>query len=205
MTIRETQDILDLLGYALSNDGQAGPLTRQAVLAFQRDAGLAVDGIWGPASEAAARSWVAAGKRRPAEQAPQEPAKAPTTEPTQSGSGAGIYGSRYFTKPELACKCGGVYCNGYPAEISRTLVTVADRVREHFNRPMTPTSTLRCPRHNAKEGGVANSKHTRGLAMDFRIPGVSADEILAYVKQQPEISYSYHIPNTTCVHMDVNY
>ena len=49
---------------------------------------------------------------------------------------------------------------------------------------------------------MANSRHLLGQAMDFQIPGLTAQEILALVRQQPEAAYAYAIDGST-VHMDV--
>lgn len=50
------QQLLKDLGFYTGQvDGKAGPLTRDAVKAFQKKNGLAADGLWGPKTEAAAR------------------------------------------------------------------------------------------------------------------------------------------------------
>ena len=67
---------------------------------------------------------------------------------------------------------------------------------------MIPSSTLRCPNHNRAVGGVAGSRHLYGKAMDFSIPGWSAQKILTLVRSHPEVRYAYAI-NQTHVHMDV--
>jgi hypothetical protein len=110
---------------------------------------------------------------------------------------------KYFRKEEFACKCGGKYCNGYPAEADKTLLTVADRVREHFGKAIHVSSGIRCKQHNANVGGVSGSRHLTGKAMDFRVIGYTARQVLVYVQQQPEIRYAYAIDGTY-VHMDVN-
>ena len=112
-------------------------------------------------------------------------------------------GVKYFRKEEFACKCGGKYCNGYPAEVDATLLTVADRVREHFGKAIHVSSGVRCKQHNANVGGVSGSRHQTGKAMDFRVIGCTARQVLVYVQQQPEIRYAYAIDGTY-VHMDVN-
>lgn len=110
---------------------------------------------------------------------------------------------KYFDREEFECHCGGKYCDGFPAEPSQVLVRVADRVREHFGAPAIASSGVRCKTHNANVGGVANSKHLSGKAMDFCIVGKSAEQVLSYVEQQPEINYAYAI-DSEYVHMDVN-
>lgn len=107
----------------------------------------------------------------------------------------------YFRKNEFACKCGR-YCDGYPAEMDPALVRVADRVRGHFAAAVIVSSGLRCARHNAKVGGVSNSRHLSGKAMDFCVTGKNAAAVLEYVQQQPEIRYAYAIDGQY-VHMDV--
>ena len=108
----------------------------------------------------------------------------------------------YFRKNEFACKCG-CHCNGYPAEMHPVLVRVADRMRRHFGSAVLVSSGLRCKTHNANVGGVSNSRHLTGKAMDFCVAGKSAAIVLEYVQQQPEIRYAYAIDGQS-VHMDID-
>lgn len=110
---------------------------------------------------------------------------------------------RYFKRnePFIGCSCGK--CGGFPVEPEKKLMVLADRVREHFASAMIPTSTVRCEAHNAAVGGVKNSRHLKGKAMDFKVTGHTAAEILAYVKQQPEVRYAYAV-NSRVVHMDID-
>lgn len=92
------------------------------------------------------------------------------------------FSARYFKKPEFACKCGGKYCNGYPARINPTLVTIMDETREVAEKPCIVSSGLRCPTHNANVGGVKNSHHLDGDAADFAITGWAADTTINYLQ-----------------------
>lgn len=109
---------------------------------------------------------------------------------------------RYFSKEEFRCNCGGRFCNGFPAEPSGKLVKLADKVRAHFGAAAIVSSGVRCKQHNANVGGVANSRHLCGTAMDFRVVGKTAEQVLSFVNAQPEVNYAYDIDGTY-LHMDV--
>ena len=87
-------------------------------------------------------------------------------------------------------------------EPSEKLMRLADKVRAAAGSPMIPSSTLRCPAHNRAVGGVANSRHLTGKAMDFSIRGWPSAKTLALVKSMPETAYAYAIDEGH-VHMDV--
>lgn len=183
MTDEQKQHLLAYLGYyRIKVDGIWGAGSVGATKAFQRDYGLDVDGIFGAVTEAKIKAVIATDEK-------------PVTDE--------IFwdGVKHFDRSEFACKCGK-YCDGFPAEVNRTLVTVADRVRAHFNAPAYVSSGVRCKQHNENVGGVANSRHLAGKAMDFRVEGKTAADVLAYVQQQPEIRYAYAIDNNY-IHMDV--
>lgn len=190
MTVKQKQAILLVLGYYVGNvDGSWGVLSRTATKAFQKDFGLTPDGIFGSQTEKAAKHAVCYGIAKKSEET----------------NTAGDFWDEivYFDKSEFACHCGGKYCNGYPAEPQEKLIRVADRVRKGLGGTATVSSGVRCPQHNSAVGGVSNSRHLSGKAMDFCIAGKSAEQTLAYVKQQPEIRYAYAI-DTTFVHMDID-
>lgn len=103
-----------------------------------------------------------------------------------------------FTRQEFACQCG---C-GFPAEPKEGMVRIAQAARTHFGRPARVVSGLRCQRHNAAVGGVANSQHMAGEACDLAISGISADALLSFLQAQPGVRYAYKI-NDTNVHFDI--
>lgn len=190
MTIKQKQCLLYYLGYYVGEiDGDWGTLSKTATKAFQKEFGITVDGIAGAETEKALTHAVAYGM----------PAKKETTIITSADWWDEI---KYFKKEEFACKCGGKYCNGYPADMNKKVVKVADRVRKHFGAVATVSSGLRCSQHNANSGGVSNSRHMKGKAIDFCIAGKTAAQVLAYVQKQPEIRYAYAITDKY-VHMDV--
>jgi hypothetical protein len=192
MTVEQKQCLLKYLGYYNGKvDGEWGGLSENATREFQSAfGGLDPDGIIGTETAKALKHAVAYDMFK------KEEVKEPVKE------GDFWDGIKHFKRKEFKCKCGNVYCNGYPAEPQEKLVKVADRVREHFNASATVSSGLRCKQHNANVGGVSNSRHLSGKAMDFCIAGKTAAQVLAYVQKQPEIRYSYAIDNRF-VHMDI--
>ena len=197
MTIKQKQCLLAYLGYYDGPvDGILGDKSRQATEDFQRAYGLTVDGVFGDGTAKRILEVVATGEK-PVDKIVENGVIVDTAH------GAFWKDIRYFKRDEpfIACPCGK--CGGFPVEPSEKLMRLADRVREHFDAPMVPTSTVRCQAHNdSLSGSAKNSYHVRGKAMDFVIPGHSASEIVAYVKAQG-VHYTYAI-NDNAVHMDVN-
>lgn len=192
MTNKQKQCLLYFLGYYVGEiDGTWGTMSKTATKEFQKDfGGLAVDGIAGDATVKALKHAVAYGM----------PAKKTTSTSTAKSWWDDI---KYFDRSEFACHCGGKHCNGYPAEPQEKLIKVADKVRKHFNATATVSSGVRCTKHNANVGGVSNSRHLSGKAMDFCIAGKTSAQVLAHVKTYPDIRYAYAI-DSQFVHMDIN-
>lgn len=195
MTTKQIQALLTYLGYDPGEvDGIPGRNTLRAVLAFQAQEGLEQDGSPGPLTQAALLDAVAKGRFR------EEDARTP-----EETTGTFWDHIRYWTREEFRCRCGeyhAPYCNGFPVEPDQTLVELADDVRAHFGRPGIRSSGIRCKQHNADSGGVYNSRHLLGKALDFRIQGKTSGEVLAYVKTLPKVRYAYAIDGSY-VHMDV--
>lgn len=184
--IQKRQCLLFYLGYYVGEvDGVWGTLSQTATKSFKGDfGGLPNNDTYDSATEKALKHAVAYGM-------PAKKAEAST-------SGDFWDGIKYFKKAEFRCKCG---CGA--DSMNETLIRVADRVRGHFGSPMTVSSGRRCSKHNARVGGVSNSRHLSGKAMDFCVAGKTASQVLAYVQKQPEIRYAYAIDGSY-VHMDVN-
>lgn len=185
MTVEQKQCLLKYLGYYVGDlDGKWGQLSSVACKAFQKDYGLKADGICGPDTEKALKHAVAYGM------------------PSKASGGSESEGFwkdiRYFRKAEFACRCG---CGADKME--EKLIRAADKVRDHFGAPANVTSGRRCSTHNARVGGVSNSRHLSGKAMDFSVTGKSASAVLEYVQKLPEIRYAYAI-DSKHVHMDIN-
>jgi hypothetical protein len=98
---------------------------------------------------------------------------------------------KYLKKEEFKCECGGRYCSGYPAQLSKALVHILDTVRSRYGKPITITSGLRCVKQNAIDGGIVNSKHLYGKAADFWFSGMDKTAVIAYMRTLPGYSYAY--------------
>lgn len=220
MTIKQKQWQLWYLGYYTGSiDGIWGKLSRQATKDYQAEHGLQADGVFGSLTEADSSQLIAgiqqtlgvtadglAGPQTKAATARWQEETGMTadgiagTKTRQAMAQSGAYWKQvcHFTPGEFACKCG---C-GWPNMVRKPLLRAADAVRDHFGAAAMVSSGLRCDKHNANVGGVPGSRHRLGKAMDFRVAGKTAAQVLEFVRQQPEIRYCYAIDNHY-VHMDI--
>jgi len=71
-------------------------------------------------------------------------------------------GIKHFKAGEFACRhCGKVL-------IESRLIEILEALREHMGKPLVITSAYRCPVHNRRIGGVNNSAHVGGYAVDIK-------------------------------------
>ena len=183
MTIAKSIEIIravqkEITDGKIAIDGLAGQETKDATVRWQRENGLTPDGI---AGESTCRKIM---------------------ELTAQNGDAWWNSIRYFTRKEFARKCGQ-YCDGYPEQMQRGVVELADRARAELKGAGFVSSGLRCSRHNADVGGVSDSRHLTGKAIDLRIEGKSARQTLAWAQKQPEVRYAYAI-DANYVHMDID-
>jgi len=54
-------------------------------------------------------------------------------------------------------------------EIDDRLILVLQSIRDYYDKPVRITSTFRTRQHNKDVGGVWDSMHTKGIAVDFYI------------------------------------
>lgn len=101
-----------------------------------------------------------------------------------------------FKPEEFKCDCGGKYCTGYPTYMRRVELKHLQRIRDHYDKPMTITSGLRCKKRNSELGGIGGSLHTKGRAADFYMKGVTdtlanRKAAIKWIKKQPNHDYTY--------------
>ena len=183
MTNRQKQHLLGYLGlYTADVDGIWGPKSVRAAQEFQNCYMKQTDGIFGAETEKRILEVITTGEKP---------------------RGSFWDQIRYFDREEFRCTCGGRGCDGFPAEPSEQLIRNAETARVHFGNAADVSSGVRCSLRNSElPGSVANSLHLRGKAMDFRIRGISAETLCAYVKTLPDVDEAYAI-DSQFVHMGV--
>ena len=80
--------------------------------------------------------------------------------------------NKYFKESELACRCCG------ELEESETMITKLIKAREIAGVPFNINSGYRCEYHNKNVGGVSNSSHVGGYAVDIRVDSNSKRYII---------------------------
>lgn len=199
MTIKQRQHLLAYLGYYVGAiDGDWGAGSKSACTAFQKDRKLTPDGYGGPETDKALRYAVANDLEKPTV-SEQE-----TVDENSSVTGT-FWDDVYpiFTREEFRCKCGGKYCNGFPAEPKEQLVRIAYQLRMNLGVPVTVVSGLRCRTWNAIQGGVSNSQHMYGEAVDIYAKGKSQAQVERELERIGGVRYHYAITGSNNVHVDI--
>lgn len=178
MTVRQIQNLLDYLGYEPGAiDGANGPNTRDAVMAFQRAEGLAVDGIAGSNTQTQLLEAVAHGRAYKPQEGQSKPA-ATGGDAAQYLQADGCYHiprgvdvqlTRNFRAMEIHCQ--GVGCCT-ESVISKRIMDLAQAIRDDLGEPLTigtaGGSGYRCKTHNAATSGASpTSLHTISEAVDL--------------------------------------
>lgn len=189
MGVPTRQNSLKTLGYYAGEiDGKEGAGTRAAYKKLQAKYGLTQDGVYGEATETTLFAAVKNVQKLLGIKQSGIVDSATTAAiikyqrslgiVTDGVCGAGTYAYlsgavanpwksiKYFTAEEFACKCGGKYCNGFPVAIDMNLVRKLDAERAAMGRGCSVSSGVRCNQHNKDVGGVSNSKHKQGKAVD---------------------------------------
>ena len=196
MTIKQRQHLLAYLGYYVGNvDGDWGTLSKTACTAFQQDfGGITVDGHGGKETDKALKHAVAYDMFK---------VDKDTDVPTKEATGTFWDDIEFFDREEFRCKCGGKYCNGFPAEPKEQLVRIADHLRKNLGVPITIVSGLRCPDWNRIQGGVDNSQHMFGEAADVYAAGKSQLRVETELDAIGGVRYHYPIDGSSNVHFDI--
>ena len=189
---------LKYLGYYDGKiDGKIGTKSIAGIKAFQKAYGLDVDGIFGKKTNAKMIEVIKAEQERLGVEQDGVAGTITTQARDNQLSWSNI---KHFQKSEFTCKCG---CRSNNMNLE--VVKVADEIRSHFGKPAIVNSGYRCTKHNKNVGGVSNSRHLKGKAIDLYVRGVSGQTLLAYTKQlvsQGKLRYTYLIAGDA-VHIDI--
>jgi uncharacterized protein YcbK (DUF882 family) len=90
--------------------------------------------------------------------------------------------SIHFSKAEFACRCCG------ELRIDKRLIDALEGLRSLAGQAILIHDGYRCPTHNQEVGGVTDSEHTRGLAADVAIPGLSVQQMYDLALQIPTLA-----------------
>jgi len=163
------QEALETAGYSPGAiDGLDGPLTQNAIKAFQADHGLEPDGLVGPLTHTALfQNEIAAETESPTDPLLDDQQLTP-----------------HFNRQAFKCCCEGRYCNGFPAEMNSELLRRLENVRQALDTPIIVTSGVRCPIRNQEVGGIPNSRHLVGAAVDCYAPDRSVHELAKAAEEQ---------------------
>ena len=85
--------------------------------------------------------------------------------------------STNFRVREFACQDGSD-----PIFIDSELVSVLQKIRNHFGKAVTITSAYRTPTHNKNVGGTSFSQHLYGKAADIKLQGIAPSEVAKYAE-----------------------
>lgn len=202
MDVKDRQCLLTVLKrsdgtsyYTGEVDDIYGRLSRIAIQDFQRDFGLPVTGEADSDTDQAMRHAVAYGI----------PERDPSATDNDVGGKTGTFWDEieFFDREEFRCKCGGKYCNGFPAEPKEAMVRIADQLRRNLGVPITIVSGLRCSTWNRIQGGVDNSQHMFGEASDIYARGISQSAVEAELDRIGGVRYHYPIAGSSNVHFDI--
>lgn len=105
--------------------------------------------------------------------------------------------TKNFDPKEFRCNCG--HCCGFPSYMKKVELVNAQKIRDHYKKPMVITSGLRCrASNNASRGSIVNSKHLSGYAFDFYMRGVTD----TLVNRKAFIKWGKKLPNTNYIYGD---
>ena len=83
----------------------------------------------------------------------------------------------HFQVREFACKDGSD-----TILVSKELVEILEKIRTHFNKPVTITSGYRTAAHDKKVGGNGKGYHTKGMAADIVVTNVPPEAVALYAQ-----------------------
>ena len=103
---------------------------------------------------------------------------------------------KHFKQDEFRCKCCGKYF------VKDDLIYMLDRARDLAGVSFKLNSAYRCQSYNKKVGGVKDSAHTKGLAVEIAAP----DDCTRFsiVSALLEVGFKRVLLYDTFIHCDID-
>lgn len=103
----------------------------------------------------------------------------------------------YFDKKEFTCKCG---CK--ENRMDKDFLLKLDKARFLSDTPYIITSGFRCKEHNLKVGGIPNSAHLVGLAVDIKV--TNKHQLYQVLSGLFKVGFKriIYYPNNSFIHVD---
>lgn len=100
-------------------------------------------------------------------------------------------------------KCTGSGCCTV-TKIDASLVTILQKIRNHFGKPVHINSAYRCTKRNKQVGGSSGSYHLSGKAADIKVEGIAPAEVAKYAESIGVLGIGLYETNTDghFVHVD---
>ena len=111
--------------------------------------------------------------------------------------GSDISLSKNFHLSEFTCKCGR--CRNQLVDLG--MLARLQKLRDVLGVPLYITSAYRCPTHNRNVGGVSNSRHTKGDAVDISIGNINWGTLVEEAKNVGFTGIGYG-QNRGFIHLD---
>ena len=89
--------------------------------------------------------------------------------------------STNFNSYEFRCGLGSP-CSCSTVLVDDKLVEYLQKIRDHFGKSVKITSAYRCPSYNKSIGGATGSYHSKGMAADISVSGVTPREVAKYAE-----------------------
>ena len=88
--------------------------------------------------------------------------------------------TKNFDLSEFECNDGSLMPEHVYTNVKQTANNL-QVLRDMYKRPINITSAYRSKKYNKKIGGVSNSTHTLGLAVDIQIKGIDYKNLYNYI------------------------
>ena len=86
------------------------------------------------------------------------------------------------TLVDIQTQAGMCHLTAAEPDAHLELVTLLQKIRDHFGKSVTITSAYRTAAHNKAVKGATYSQHCYGKAADIRVQGVGVEAVAAYAE-----------------------